>query len=75
MNKTINLDMADAVARYAHRDCDKLCVTTSLPEDPVPTMAYVPFQLDKTVYSADMALMEGTLFPTLNKPFCGRSVL
>ena len=75
MNKTINLDMADTVTRYAHSSCDKLCVNTALPENPVPTMAYVPFQLDKTVYSSDMALMEGTLFPALNKPFCGRSVL
>ena len=38
-------------------------------------MAYVPFQLDKTSYSAEMALCEGTLFPVLNKPFCGRSVM
>lgn len=75
MNKTINYDMTDAMARYAQRDCDRLCVTTALPEDPVPAMAYIPFQLDKTSYTAEMALREGTLFPVLNKPFCGRSVL
>ena len=75
MNKTINYDMADAMARYADRDCGRLCVTTALPEDTVPAMAYIPFQLDKSSYTAEMALREGTLFPVLNKPFCGRSVL
>lgn len=50
------------------------CVTTALPDNTVPTMAYIPFQLDKTAYTPDMALREGTLFPILNKPFCGRSV-
>ena len=31
----------------------------ALPADATPTMAYIPLQLD----------CEGTLFPTLNKPF------
>ncbi len=75
MNKTINYDMADAMVRYAECDCGKLCVNTALPEYPVPAMAYIPFQLDKSSYTAEMALREGTLFPVLNKPFCGRSVL
>lgn len=75
MQNTIHFDMADAMARYAEHDCGKMCVNTALPENPVPTMAYIPFQLDKTSYTAEMALREGTLFPVLNKPFCGRSVL
>ena len=35
-------------------------------------MAYVPRQRWNTVYSLEQALAEGTLFPELNKPFCGR---
>ena len=58
MNKTINFDMADAVARYAEHDCGKMCGNTALPENPVPTMAYIPFQLDKSSYTAEMALRE-----------------
>ena len=42
---------------------------------PVVAMAYVPFQLDKTTYSPEVALCEGTLFKVLNKPFCGRSLM
>ena len=75
MQNTIHFDIADAMARYAEHDCGKMCITTALPENPVPAMAYIPFQLDKTSYTAEMALREGTLFPILNKPFCGRSVL
>ena len=52
-------------------DCEK----TALPEVMTTTMAYIPFQLDKSSYTAEMALREGTLFPVLIKPFCGRSVL
>ncbi|MBQ6897811.1 MAG: spore coat associated protein CotJA [Clostridia bacterium] len=32
-------------------------------------MAYVPFQTDKTVFEADVALKKGTLFTDLYKPF------
>ncbi|MCR4924653.1 MAG: spore coat associated protein CotJA [Clostridiales bacterium] len=41
-----------------------------LPENPVVTMAYVPFQasIDET-YSETTALNNGTLFPCLDKPF------
>ena len=83
MQNTIQFDMAEIVSRQAKAfsrqdtmdcDCDKLCVTTALPDEPQVTMAYVPFQLDKTSYAPEKALMEGTLFTTLNKPFCGRSV-
>jgi hypothetical protein len=36
-------------------------------------MAYVPWQyLDKTYETLEEAFHEGTLFPELNKPFCGR---
>lgn len=41
----------------------------ALPADTAVTMAYVPFQLDKTMYDEDQALSVGTLFKDLNKPF------
>lgn len=44
-----------------------------LPEDPVPAMAYVPYQQwQDDLLSADRALDAGTLFPVLDKPFTGR---
>lgn len=44
---------------------------TPLPADPVPAMAYVPFQQwSANLHSADRALDAGTLFPVLDKPFC-----
>ncbi|MBQ7541528.1 MAG: spore coat associated protein CotJA [Clostridia bacterium] len=46
-------------------------ILSALPSDFTVTMAYVPMQTDTTVYDADKALREGTLFPTLNKPFAG----
>ncbi len=69
-----NFNMVDITRATPSRDCPCNCVTTALPENPVVTMAYVPFQLDKTAYSPERALMEGTLFTTLNKPFHGRSI-
>ena len=44
-------------------------VPSPLPKNTTVTMAYVPFQLDKTAYDDEEALKEGTLFPCLNKPF------
>lgn len=44
-----------------------------LPRDPVPGMAYVPYQQwDAQLHSIDRALDAGTLFPVLDKPFTGR---
>ena len=36
-----------------------------LPENPVPAMAYVPYQ------QLEQGLMAGTIFPVLDKPFYG----
>ena len=44
---------------------------TSLKDLPL-TMAYVPFQDFDKVYCEADALMYGTLFPELNKPFYGK---
>lgn len=45
-----------------------------LPNDPVVAMAYVPFQVADSVYSAEQGLSSGTMFPELNKPFEGETV-
>ncbi len=43
-----------------------------LPADPVPAMAYVPYQQwSGSLHSAERALDAGTLFPVLDKPFLG----
>lgn len=47
---------------------------TALPDITATTMAYVPFQLDLSYYSASKALCRGTLFCDLDKPFKGRCV-
>ncbi len=42
-----------------------------LPSEPVPAMAYIPFQQwSGSLHSAERALEAGTLFPVLDKPFC-----
>lgn len=52
--------------------CDLQEVTTPLPAEPVPAMAYVPFQQwNAALHSAERALDAGTLFPVLDKPFYG----
>lgn len=47
------------------------CPKTALPVDTVVTMAYVPYQTDMNVYCPEIALQNGTLFPSLDKPFFG----
>ena len=37
-----------------------------------PAMAYVPMQRFEQVYDLAAALKNGTLFPELCKPFCGK---
>lgn len=46
-------------------------IRTPLPEDPVPAMAYVPYQQPGKMYCPEQGIVNGTLFPVLNKPFCG----
>lgn len=43
----------------------------SLQNKPV-AMAYVPWQYFNQTYEPDQALMCGTIFPELNKPFLGK---
>ncbi len=75
MDNNYRFNMVETAMQISSPDCKKHCVTTALPENPVVAMAYVPFQLDKTSYSPEVALREGTLFCVLNKPFCGRSIM
>ena len=51
------------------KDFDSFAPLSSLPADTVTTMAYVPFQTDKTTFEPDIALCKGTLFTDLYKPF------
>ena len=50
------------------QSCD-LRSPAPLPSVTVPAMAYVPFQQYGAVYQPEQALMAGTLFPDLDKPF------
>lgn len=43
--------------------------------EPTVTMAYVPMQYMDTLYDSEQGLQNGTIFPQLNKPFKGRSVV
>lgn len=53
--------------------CDLTREITPLPADPVPGMAYVPFQQwDTGMLTAERALDAGTLFTVMDKPFYGR---
>ena len=38
----------------------------------IPAMAYVPMQRFEQIYDLSAALKNGTLFPELCKPFCGK---
>lgn len=42
---------------------------SSPPFDKPIAMAYVPWQTFQSVYDVETALMVGTIFPELNKPF------
>ncbi len=46
-----------------------------LPEGFPPAMAYVPWQELDAMFPPEVALRQGTLFPELDKPFEGRSVM
>lgn len=46
----------------------------ALPDDASVTMAYIPLQESLKTYSAEQGLSNGTIFPVLNKEFCGRMV-
>ncbi|MCI7108011.1 MAG: spore coat associated protein CotJA [Agathobacter sp.] len=41
----------------------------------VPGMAYVPWQMFTKTYDPKQALMAGTIFPELDKPFTGKCIM
>lgn len=43
--------------------------SSAFPDDCAIAMAYVPVQMDTTVYDEEQALCRGTLFTALDKPF------
>lgn len=54
------------VTEITHREISRFPAETPV------AMAYIPFQSLGQLYSDDEALMAGTLFPELDKPFKGR---
>lgn len=44
---------------------------SALPQDTVPTMAYVPLQFYTELFPTEEGFSEGTVFPELLKPFTG----
>ena len=51
------------------KEFDSFSPLSPLPAVTVTTMAYVPFQTDKTTFDDEVALCKGTLFTDLYKPF------
>ncbi len=67
---------AEVMKPMASNTGDRLSGThyASIPAMPAimsVAMAYVPMQTDTSTYEAEEALMHGTLFHSLNKPFLG----
>lgn len=57
-------------------DTEKACNNISrLPEEMPIAMAYVPYQMWDEPYETDVALMRGTIFPELDKPFVGEEAV
>lgn len=73
MDNEKSFDMSVAAANLVNKDCRRAinCPSTKFPENTAVTMAYVPYQLDRTAFSPAEALERGTLFTTLYKPFLG----
>ena len=52
-----------------------MCSMADRRDDKFPiAMAYVRWQEFGNVYQPEMALVRGTLYPELDKPFCGCTV-
>ena len=68
-----DFDMSVAAAKLVEKDMktEISCPATTFPRDADVTMAYIPYQLDRTSYETGEALKNGTLFTVLNKPFLG----
>lgn len=60
-------------AMYTNTNASKngAAITAFPPETPIG-MCYVPFQQWETPYAENIALERGTMFPSLDLPFCGK---
>lgn len=61
--------MADCRRNLSMRPTEPMC--ERIDRFPV-AMAYVPWQAWNQTYELETALCEGTIFPELNQPFCGK---
>lgn len=53
--------------------CMPECFRSSVNMDRFPVaMAYVPWQQYHTTYDLCQSFAQGTIFPELNRPFCGK---
>ena len=55
--------------------CVDMDVGNTIPDDIPLAMAYVRMQRLDKMYPPEAALQRGTLFPDLDKPFCGLTVM
>ncbi|WP_037372642.1 spore coat associated protein CotJA [Anaerovorax odorimutans] len=60
----LRVDRPDDIAALANNYCPQV-------DSCQIAMAYVPWQTWNTVYSPELALSQGTLFPELDLPFLG----
>ena len=64
--------MTDSTESVRSSEVNCKCeIKTSFPENAALAMAYVPYQIDFSVYDIEKAFKSGTLFPCLDKPFTG----
>lgn len=53
-------------------NCQNVVATPYFVTEETIAMAYVPWQKWRKIYSPEHALMAGTAFEELHKPFCGK---
>ena len=66
--------MYDEIINMTASCCDERFDADCIDSLPL-TMAYVPMQKWRDIYTVDVALARGTLFSELDKPFLGRRAL
>lgn len=57
------------MSQTAECGCGRMTGTAHMRDDFALAMAYVPWQYFGNVYEPDKALLVGTIFPELDKPF------
>lgn len=59
---------------YINRSLNENTEKSTFPADTPIGMCYVPFQKWETPYNENIALERGTIFPSLDLPFCGKEI-